>query len=86
MNAIQKKKYFSQEYQMLSQIRPVRGGVMIKERFTSCSETLSYDQLCQKYNDLIEDIWLRLERIDELYQENEELLYAYEKVSDELYG
>lgn len=86
MNAIQKKRYFLREYQMLSQIRPVKDGVVIKERFTSRSEILSYDQLCQRYNDLIEDIWLRLERIDELYQENEELLYAYEKVTDELYG
>lgn len=86
MSTIKKVPGIMQEYQMLSQIRPVEGGVEVKERFSSRSERISYEELCQRYNDLIEDIWLRLERIHELYQDYEELLYSYEKVTDELFG
>lgn len=53
---------------------------------TETAQTLSLKDLVAKYNDAIEAIWHYQKIIFELRQENEEILAAYEDISNQFYG
>lgn len=53
---------------------------------TETAQALSFKDLVAKYNDAIETIWYYQKIIFELRQENEEILAAYEDISNQFYG
>lgn len=76
-----------EEYHLLAQIKPFDGGVELRERFgTQHTERITYEQLCQKYNSMVEAIWSHLKNAYELNREIDDLMYAHDKVSEELYS
>lgn len=59
---------------------------MNEYHFLDETTNLTKSELIQKYNGLIEDIWYLQHRVRELDEDYELMLYAYEEVTDKLYG
>ncbi|MCR5024344.1 MAG: hypothetical protein K6A90_08450 [Lachnospiraceae bacterium] len=49
-------------------------------------DKISKEELLDRYNDVVETTWLYLEKIRELTGDNEQLMYDYDKVSEQLYS
>lgn len=49
------------------------------------SDFVSKEQLIEKYNDAVQEIWFLSERISQLHEENEALWKANEELMDQLY-
>ena len=59
---------------------------MNEYHFLDENTDLTKSELIQKYNNLIEDIWLLQQTVKELDDNYELMLNAYEDVADKLYG
>lgn len=59
---------------------------MNEYHFLDETTDLTKSELIKKYNGLIEDIWYLQHRVSELDEDYELMLYAYEEVTDKLYG
>lgn len=71
------KKRTFRRYQMINKYEMLN---------TETAQTLSLKDLVAKYNDAIETTWHYQKIIFELRQENEEILAAYEDISNQFYG
>lgn len=59
---------------------------MNEYHFLDENTDLTKSELIQKYNNLIEDIWLLQQTVKELDDNYELMLDTYEGVADKLYG
>ena len=59
---------------------------MNEYHFLDENTDLTKSELIQKYNNLIEDIWLLQQTVKELDDNYDLMLDAYEGVADKLYG